>query len=164
MLTLSTIGSHRRSWNRPHNRALLAGTTPHYLDCPASQGFKPNFSEIDDETWARVGMVYLCNPGNPHGALMTEQDLQSLIRIAKEVKPWVLEYLESMEHKYAQTTSVIPSRKIFPLVKDDLAQEGDFGYFLRMDNTFNKLRTEHWKTLNPELWNKIEPFVTADVF
>jgi len=35
--------------------ALLAGTTPHYLDCPASQGFKPNFSEIDDETWARVG-------------------------------------------------------------------------------------------------------------
>ena len=64
--------------------ALLAGTTPHYLDCPASQGFKPNFSEIDDETWARVGMVYLCNPGNPHGALMTEQDLQSLIRTAIE--------------------------------------------------------------------------------
>ena len=29
-------------------------------------------------------MVYLCNPGNPHGALMTEQDLQSLIRTAIE--------------------------------------------------------------------------------
>jgi N-succinyldiaminopimelate aminotransferase len=64
--------------------ALLAGTTPHYIDCPASQGFKPNFNEIDDETWARVGLVYLCNPGNPHGALMTEQALQSLIRKAIE--------------------------------------------------------------------------------
>tara|TARA_B110000503_G_scaffold35160_1_gene57487 strand:- start:798 stop:1958 length:1161 start_codon:yes stop_codon:yes gene_type:complete len=79
--------------------------------------------------------------------------------LPEEVKPWVLEYLESMEHKYVGTTSVIPARKIFPLLKDDLAQEGDFGYFLRMDNTFNKLRTEHWKTLNPELWNKIEPFI-----
>ncbi len=64
--------------------ALLAGTTPHYLDCPASHDFKPNFDEIDAETWQRVGMVYLCNPGNPHGALMTEQDLQSLIRTAIE--------------------------------------------------------------------------------
>jgi organic radical activating enzyme len=86
-------------------------------------------------------------------------DWMSPRNLPEEVKPWVLEYLESMEHKYVETTSVIQARKIFPLLKDDLAQEGDFGYFLRMDDTFNKLRTEHWKTLNPELWNKIEPFI-----
>ncbi|MEJ6670856.1 MAG: succinyldiaminopimelate transaminase [Pseudomonadales bacterium] len=64
--------------------ALLAGTTPQYLSCPASNDFKPNFDDIDADTWQRVGMVYLCNPGNPHGGLMTEQDLQTLIRTAIE--------------------------------------------------------------------------------
>ena len=72
--------------------------------------------------------------------------------------------IESMEYKYVGTPSIIPGRKIFPLLKDDLAQEGDFQYFIRNDNTFNKLRTEHWKTLNPELWDKIEPFISPEYF
>jgi MoaA/NifB/PqqE/SkfB family radical SAM enzyme len=86
-------------------------------------------------------------------------DWMSPSNLPEEVKPWVLEYLENAELKYAKTTSVITSRKIFPLLKDEISQKGDFGYFMRMDTTFNNLRTEHWKTLNPELWNKIEPFI-----
>ena len=64
--------------------ALLAGTQPLYLPCSPETGFKPDFTQITPETWSKVGLVYICNPGNPHGALMTLEEQQTLIALALE--------------------------------------------------------------------------------
>ncbi|MDA1207018.1 MAG: succinyldiaminopimelate transaminase [Proteobacteria bacterium] len=64
--------------------ALLAGTTPHYLPCGPERGFQPDINAISDDLWQRVGLIYLCNPGNPQGALMSTETLQAWISKALE--------------------------------------------------------------------------------
>lgn len=59
--------------------ALLAGSTPVYVPCPADNGFKPDFSAVTDDEWSRCAAVYVCSPGNPTGAIMTEDDFAFII-------------------------------------------------------------------------------------
>jgi len=55
------------------------------------------------------------------------------------------------------------SKKIFNLLIDELKQDGDFGMFIRNDINLNKIRNEHWKDLNPWLWDRIEKYITDDI-
>jgi len=53
---------------------LLAGGTPYLLPCLAEHGFNPDVRAIDDSVWAQTQLVFLCNPGNPTGAVMPLAD------------------------------------------------------------------------------------------
>ncbi|WPL19693.1 LL-diaminopimelate aminotransferase [Thiorhodovibrio winogradskyi] len=64
--------------------ALLAGAQPFYLPCTASKGFLPDFDLIDEATWRRCQLLYLCSPGNPTGAVMDQASLQRLIALAEQ--------------------------------------------------------------------------------
>ena len=64
--------------------ALLAGSTPVYVPCPADNGFKPDFSVITDAEWAKCEAIYLCSPGNPTGAIMTIEDYAAMIKKSDE--------------------------------------------------------------------------------
>ena len=64
--------------------ALLAGSEPHYLNCIAENDYLPDFDSVDSNTWQRCQLVYICTPGNPTGAVMSEAQLQQLIRLADE--------------------------------------------------------------------------------
>lgn len=62
--------------------ALLAGARPHYLPCPASRGFRPDFAAVPASTWQGVSLVYVCSPGNPSGALLDHDDYDTLLALA----------------------------------------------------------------------------------
>jgi N-succinyldiaminopimelate aminotransferase len=62
--------------------ALLRGAEPCFVRCAASTSFKPDFDAISTDAWQRCELVYLCSPGNPTGAVLTEHELQSLIELA----------------------------------------------------------------------------------
>ncbi|MCU0935938.1 MAG: succinyldiaminopimelate transaminase, partial [Gammaproteobacteria bacterium] len=62
--------------------ALLAGATPWYVPCEASTGFRPDFDAVPPEAWDRCQLVYLCSPGNPTGAVLTVEALETLIELA----------------------------------------------------------------------------------
>ncbi len=64
--------------------AVLAGALPRYLDCLPENGFLPDLDEIDAREWADCQMIYICNPGNPTGAVMTRQYLAQLIELAHQ--------------------------------------------------------------------------------
>lgn len=64
--------------------ALLAGAQPHLINCTAASGLLPDFTSVSDEQWQRCQLLYLCSPGNPTGAVMPLQQLQQLIRLARE--------------------------------------------------------------------------------
>ena len=64
--------------------ALLAGAKPSYLPCTAANGYQPDFSAIDDDSWRACQMLYICTPGNPAGAVMSLETLQDLIRKARD--------------------------------------------------------------------------------
>ncbi len=64
--------------------ALLAGAEPLFLDTPASQGYLPDLSAVSADTWDRVQLLYLCSPGNPAGAVMSEAALIEAIELAEK--------------------------------------------------------------------------------
>ena len=64
--------------------ALLAGATPHFIPCTAATGYLPDFDAVDTATWDACQLLYLCSPGNPTGAVIGQQQLQRLIRLADQ--------------------------------------------------------------------------------
>ena len=64
--------------------ATLAGATPHFINCTAQSGFLPDFSAVTEQQWQQCQLLYLCNPGNPTGAVIPLAQLQDLIRLAQQ--------------------------------------------------------------------------------
>ena len=64
--------------------ALLAGAQPHFINCTAQTGFLPDFDAVSSEQWRRCQLLYICNPGNPTGAVLDLPQLQQLIALARE--------------------------------------------------------------------------------
>jgi len=64
--------------------AVLAGASPGYLDCVPANGLLPDLERISAQQWADCQMIYVCNPGNPTGTVMSTQYLQQLIDLAHQ--------------------------------------------------------------------------------
>ena len=60
--------------------ALLRGATPHYV--PATG--VPDFDSVAEDAWRAAELVYVCNPGNPSGEVLTEAQLADLVRRAHD--------------------------------------------------------------------------------
>jgi N-succinyldiaminopimelate aminotransferase len=61
---------------------LLCGAEPVYLNTTSDTQFIPDFNKIPENVWQRCQLVYICNPGNPTGAVMQESQLKELIQLA----------------------------------------------------------------------------------
>jgi N-succinyldiaminopimelate aminotransferase len=64
--------------------ALLAGATPHFINCTADSGLLPDFASVTEQQWRACQLLYLCSPGNPTGAVIPLVQLQQLIALARE--------------------------------------------------------------------------------
>lgn len=64
--------------------ALLAGARPVYYNCEVVDDDIPALWELDQETWRRCQLVYLCTPGNPTGEIAPHATLQKLIEFSKK--------------------------------------------------------------------------------
>jgi N-succinyldiaminopimelate aminotransferase len=62
--------------------ALLAGAEPHFLNCTAGNDYLPDLDAVDDTTWARCQVLFLCTPGNPTGAVMPEAYLRRALELS----------------------------------------------------------------------------------
>jgi len=62
--------------------ALLAGAEPWYVNCTVDNAFQPNWEEVPAEIWARCQVVFVCSPGNPTGAVMTQDDWAELFALS----------------------------------------------------------------------------------
>jgi N-succinyldiaminopimelate aminotransferase len=64
--------------------ALLAGASIRFLDCREDTDFLPNFQVVPEESWRRCQLLYICNPGNPSGAVMPLAQLGQLLALSLE--------------------------------------------------------------------------------
>jgi len=64
--------------------ALLAGAEPYYLNTLEDSGYLPDFDAVPEEIWQRCQLIYICSPGNPTGAVMSQTDHQKLIHLAEK--------------------------------------------------------------------------------
>lgn len=63
--------------------AFLAGTTPRFLG-NTIDGKHPDFAGVSSDDWQRCELLYICNPGNPSGAVLPIEQLQRLIELAEQ--------------------------------------------------------------------------------
>jgi N-succinyldiaminopimelate aminotransferase len=64
--------------------ALLAGADPHFINSTVGTGLLPDLDSVTEQQWQRCQLLYLCSPGNPTGAVMSLNQLQDVIRLARE--------------------------------------------------------------------------------
>ncbi|MEO5733261.1 MAG: succinyldiaminopimelate transaminase [Rubrivivax sp.] len=62
--------------------ALLAGATPVYVPSVPERNFASDWDRVDDATWARTQLLYVCSPGNPTGAVMGLDEWQRLFELS----------------------------------------------------------------------------------
>ena len=63
--------------------ALLAGAEPLFIDTRAEDGFLPDLDAVPHSAWERCQLLYLCNPGNPAGAVMDVAMLRRVLELAE---------------------------------------------------------------------------------
>ncbi|WP_123033768.1 succinyldiaminopimelate transaminase [Haliea alexandrii] len=63
--------------------ALLAGAQPEFVNATASSGHLPDFAAVPASVWERCQLLYICTPGNPSGAVMSIEQLQTLVALAE---------------------------------------------------------------------------------
>ncbi len=62
--------------------ALLAGAQTHYVPCRPERNFAADWDAVDEATWARTQLLYVCSPGNPTGAVMPLAEWQRLFELS----------------------------------------------------------------------------------
>ena len=62
--------------------ALLAGATPHFLNTIPQNNFALDFDQLDEETWRRTQLIYVCTPGNPNGHVMALYEWKTLFEMS----------------------------------------------------------------------------------
>ena len=62
--------------------ALLAGAQTAFANSDPARNFAPDWSSIDDATWARTQLLYVCSPGNPTGAVMPLSEWEQLFALS----------------------------------------------------------------------------------
>lgn len=62
--------------------ALLAGAIPWFINLEEKNGFLPDLSEVSSAIWNRCQLMYICNPGNPAGSVMSTKLLSQIIELA----------------------------------------------------------------------------------
>jgi aspartate/methionine/tyrosine aminotransferase len=64
--------------------AVMSGAEPLLVNAPQSNGFLPDYDKLDDATWQRMTVAYLCSPANPQGAIASKEYLQKLLRLCRK--------------------------------------------------------------------------------
>jgi len=63
--------------------ALSAGADIGYLPALAENNFQPDLDAVDEATWARTAMLYLCSPANPQGTVAGLDYLVKALELAR---------------------------------------------------------------------------------
>ncbi|KQY82457.1 succinyldiaminopimelate transaminase [Pelomonas sp. Root1444] len=62
--------------------ALLAGAEVAFANADPARNFAVDWRQIDDATWAKTQLIYVCSPGNPSGAVMPLAEWQALFELS----------------------------------------------------------------------------------
>ncbi|HEV7717068.1 MAG TPA: succinyldiaminopimelate transaminase [Steroidobacteraceae bacterium] len=63
--------------------ALLAGAQPYFVNTTAANGYIPDLDGVPDSVWHRCEILFLCNPGNPAGAIASREYLEHALTLAE---------------------------------------------------------------------------------
>jgi N-succinyldiaminopimelate aminotransferase len=62
--------------------ALLAGAETAFANSDPARNFAADWSGVDEATWTRAQLAYVCSPGNPTGAVMPLEEWRALFELS----------------------------------------------------------------------------------
>jgi N-succinyldiaminopimelate aminotransferase len=62
--------------------ALLGGAQTCFVPGDAARNFAADWGAVDDATWSRTQLLYVCSPGNPTGAVMPLAEWRQLFELS----------------------------------------------------------------------------------
>jgi N-succinyldiaminopimelate aminotransferase len=62
--------------------ALLAGAEPWFMNTTAVTGYAPDLDAVGEYNWRRCQVLFLCSPGNPSGAVLSQDFLRRALELA----------------------------------------------------------------------------------
>jgi N-succinyldiaminopimelate aminotransferase len=63
--------------------ALLAGAEPYFLNTTSATRYVPDLDAVGEQTWRRCQVLFLCSPGNPCGAVLSQDFLRRALELAE---------------------------------------------------------------------------------
>lgn len=63
--------------------AVLAGAEPLFLNTTPSTSYTPDLDSVPESVWRRCQLLFLCNPGNPSGAVLSFDFLRRALALAE---------------------------------------------------------------------------------
>ena len=63
--------------------ALLGGAQTHFVASDPARNFAADWASVDEATWARTRLLYVCSPGNPTGAVMPLEEWRTLFALSE---------------------------------------------------------------------------------
>ncbi|MBT5230773.1 MAG: succinyldiaminopimelate transaminase [Methylococcales bacterium] len=64
--------------------ALLSHAQPYYLSTTSDNHYQPDYSDVPDDIWKRCQLLFVCTPGNPTGAVMSQADFEQVLTLAEK--------------------------------------------------------------------------------
>ncbi|MGV8900166.1 MAG: succinyldiaminopimelate transaminase [Burkholderiaceae bacterium] len=62
--------------------AYLCGAQPYFVNSDPARNFAPDYASVPATIWSRVQLLYVCSPGNPTGAVLTQDDWKELFDLS----------------------------------------------------------------------------------
>lgn len=62
--------------------AIIAGAEPYFINSEQDKNYLPDFESVPDDIWQQCQLLFICSPGNPTGAVIPLEQLQTLITLA----------------------------------------------------------------------------------
>jgi len=62
--------------------ALLAGATPHCVNCMQENAFAPRWEDVPDAVWSLTQLLYVCSPDNPTGRVAHMDEWRCLFELS----------------------------------------------------------------------------------
>ena len=80
------LPNYMQIWGIARNHGLSIKT----FNLREDQGWAPDLAELETAVTPQTKLIAICNPNNPTGRILTEQEMDAIIAIANKVGAWIL--------------------------------------------------------------------------
>lgn len=80
------LPNYMQIWGVAKNQDLHVKT----FHLQEENGWAPDLDELEDKVTKETKLIAVCNPDNPTGCIMTENEMDRIVRIAEKAGAWIL--------------------------------------------------------------------------
>jgi aspartate/methionine/tyrosine aminotransferase len=80
------LPNYMQIWGIARNHGLKIKT----FNLREDQAWAPDLNQLEDVVTKDTKLISICNPNNPTGRILTEEEMQAIVRIAERSGAWIL--------------------------------------------------------------------------